>query len=319
MPTGLYVLEDFVSATDETQLLDAIQWKSNEVGKINKSFNLYKKKSQVSLRIFAGGTLKNRIVKHFGYEFLYGTNTVDSTQPLIDRPIPSECDPLWQRLADKLPQLKQQAPNQLTVNIYEAGQGIPPHVDTHSAFLDPIISLSLGSDIVMEFRNAAGRHVNCLLHRRSLLVMSAESRYAWTHGITPRKIDIVHKPNLGLSATKRDVRVSFTFRTLKHDPCICKFPQYCDSAKELQKTAVTTSNCPAQLEEINVHRVYDEIANHFSETRHSPWPQVQEFVESFEPGSILMDIGCGNGKYLSLNEDIFKVRVSIETLRHSIF
>lgn len=62
-----------------------------------------------------------------------------------------------------------------------------------------------------------------------------------------------------------------------------------------------------ELELENVHKVYDEIANHFSETRHSPWPQVEEFVNSFEPGNVLIDIGCGNGKYLSSNPQILKI------------
>lgn len=57
----------------------------------------------------------------------------------------------------------------------------------------------------------------------------------------------------------------------------------------------------------NVHKVYNEIANHFSETRHSPWPQVNEFIQAFEKGSVLVDIGCGNGKYLQSNRDIFEV------------
>lgn len=58
------------------------------------------------------------------------------------------------------------------------------------------------------------------------------------------------------------------------------------------------------LEQQNVHQVYNEIANHFSETRHSPWPKVTEFLKSFPSNSILLDIGCGNGKYLKVNSDV---------------
>lgn len=43
----------------------------------------------------------------------------------------------------------------------------------------------------MDFKHPDGRHIPLLLPRRSLLVMSEESRYVWTHGITPRKSDIV--------------------------------------------------------------------------------------------------------------------------------
>ncbi len=60
--------------------------------------------------------------------------------------------------------------------------------------------------------------------------------------------------------------------------------------------------------EIETFQVYDEIANHFSETRHSPWPKVSQFIESFAKGSIVFDVGCGNGKYLPLNDSIVKVR-----------
>jgi hypothetical protein len=62
--------------------------------------------------------------------------------------------------------------------------GIPPHVDTHSAFEDPILSLSLGSSIVMEFRHQDGQAVPVLLPCRSLLIMSGEARYR--HSVTPQ-------------------------------------------------------------------------------------------------------------------------------------
>lgn len=68
--------------------------------------------------------------------------------------------------------------DQLTVNKYPAGVGLSPHVDAHSAFTGPVISLSLGSSAVMEFRRDGER--KCLfLPRRSLAVMAGECRYAW--------------------------------------------------------------------------------------------------------------------------------------------
>lgn len=45
--------------------------------------------------------------------------------------------------------------------------------------------------IVMDYRHPDGRQVAVLLPRRSVLVMSGESRYVWTHGIAPRKSDVV--------------------------------------------------------------------------------------------------------------------------------
>ena len=44
-----------------------------------------------------------------------------------------------------------------------------------------------------------------------------------------------------------------------------------------------------QLEKMHVHSVYEEIADHFSETRHKPWPKVMDFLNSklTHPGAIL--------------------------------
>ena len=68
--------------------------------------------------------------------------------------------------------------DQLTVNRYPAGVGLSPHVDAHSAFTGAVLSLSLGSTAVMEFRRGSTR--KCLfLPRKSLVVMAGECRYAW--------------------------------------------------------------------------------------------------------------------------------------------
>lgn len=55
-------------------------------------------------------------------------------------------------------------------------------------------------------------------------------------------------------------------------------------------------------------RVYDVIAGHFSSTRYKvcleqltqPWPLVSDFFDSLPAGSVGVDLGCGNGKYLHL-------------------
>ncbi|CEQ41508.1 SPOSA6832_03248, partial [Sporobolomyces salmonicolor] len=55
---------------------------------------------------------------------------------------------------------------------------------------------------------------------------------------------------------------------------------------------------PASFESAHVHAVYDEIASDFSRTRHSRWPFVEHFLDQLDPGSIVLDAGTGNGKYL---------------------
>ncbi|KAF7119175.1 hypothetical protein CNMCM5793_008919 [Aspergillus hiratsukae] len=71
----------------------------------------------------------------------------------------------------------------------------------------------------------------------------------------------------------------------------------------------STENLPGEeaYEEKNVHEVYQQIAEHFSSTRYKPWPIVERFLKELAPGSIGLDVGCGNGKYLSVNKDVFIV------------
>ena len=196
-------------------------------------------------------TLARRRVKHFGHRFDYSTRAVgegESPPPL----------PLFlARLASRFASLPACAEaladegvtsgfDQVTANEYQPGAGIAPHVDTHSSFHAPVLSLSLGSDAVMEFRRPRGegggdcdagdggevggggelgavRRV--LLRRRSLLVMAGEGRYAWHHYIPHRKADLV-----GEELRPRGTRVSLTMRAVRRGRmCRCPWPDMCDS------------------------------------------------------------------------------------------
>jgi len=57
---------------------------------------------------------------------------------------------------------------------------------------------------------------------------------------------------------------------------------------------------PGGYEQEHVHSVYQQIASHFSSTRYKPWPVVEQFLSSLPVGSIGLDSGTGNGKYLPL-------------------
>lgn len=97
------VLPEFVSEEEEHQFIDLIDW---------------------SREINSAQTLKHRQVKHFGYEFRYDNNRVDASKPLSSK-IPPVCSVLFQKLSERYanPCIPSTAPDQLTVNKYEPGQG----------------------------------------------------------------------------------------------------------------------------------------------------------------------------------------------------
>lgn len=66
-----------------------------------------------------------------------------------------------------------------------------------------------------------------------------------------------------------------------------------------------------EIEKKYVHRVYDAIAPHFSATRFAKWPKVAGFLNTLKPGSVILDAGCGNGKYLGLNPDCLYIGCDI--------
>ncbi|KPI36627.1 tRNA (carboxymethyluridine(34)-5-O)-methyltransferase [Cyphellophora attinorum] len=72
-------------------------------------------------------------------------------------------------------------------------------------------------------------------------------------------------------------------------------------------TDATNNDDALNYEQTHVHAVYDSIAAHFSSTRYKPWPVVDAFLRQLRPGSVGLDVGCGNGKYLNVNQDVFIV------------
>jgi len=205
--------------------------------------------------------------------------------------------------------------DQVTVNDYMPGQGIPPHVDTHSPFQEVFASLSLKSGVTMHFKDPKNNTLDLYLQPRSLVVFSGEARYNWLHSIATRKVDKVD----GLLKF-RHRRVSLTFRKVKTDPCRCRFPLLCDSqnksvsvqentlASESEEAKVGEENKDAKnatnMEKKHVYEVYEKIAPHFSHTRYKGWPMIVDFLNALPDASLVADVGCGNGKYLGVNPNI---------------
>jgi alkylated DNA repair dioxygenase AlkB len=144
-------------------------------------------------------TLKRR-TQHYGFTYDYSSKVLAAATPM-----PTWCDFIIRRLLDQ--EILRFTPDQMIVNEYEPGQGIYPHVDAVDLFEDGIVSLSLGSRVIMDLtRASAGPPVEIGLDRRSLVVFHGDARYKWRHGIASRKAD---------HGTPRSRRVSLTFRKVK--------------------------------------------------------------------------------------------------------
>lgn len=100
--------------------------------------------------------------------------TFDLSAKISKNPIPDVIAKILVRIED----LTGEKMDQITANIYSVGDGIPPHVDNPYAFGSNIISLSLISDVLLEFKR--GENLYPLdLARKSLLIMTGEARYSW--------------------------------------------------------------------------------------------------------------------------------------------
>lgn len=125
---------------------------------------------------------------------------------------------------------------QAIVNMYKPGEGITAHVDLLERYGDGILGISLGSGCAMRFRKVRQgalrrsgveepnekedekemREVwDIWLPERSLLVLTSEARYEWTHGIEKVEGDWVSGEHSGDTEwIERRERVSITFRWL---------------------------------------------------------------------------------------------------------
>ena len=145
-----------------------------------------------------------RRTQHYGYVYDYRAKKVDAAAFVGALP------PWLQPIADQLhlDQLIDHAPDQAIINEYEPGQGIASHVDCVPCFGNAVISLSLGSAVVMDFKRQE-RHIPVLLEPCGLVVLRQQARYEWTHGIAKRRSDTYNGQRI-----ERGRRISITFRTV---------------------------------------------------------------------------------------------------------
>lgn len=60
----------------------------------------------------------------------------------------------------------------------------------------------------------------------------------------------------------------------------------------------------ALITDLPIEEVYNRIANQFDYTRHRIWGSVKKFMNSLQPNSRVLEVGCGNGKNMLYRNDL---------------
>ncbi|GMI13725.1 hypothetical protein TrVE_jg4970 [Triparma verrucosa] len=235
-----------------------------------------------------GGVVSRKVI-HYGYVFDYVANDIlreyEGGAGVLEG-LPVEEQTPWSFVTDKIRSSHPDV-NQCTVNSYLPGQGIGHHIDA-TGFGEPLISVSLGGSIVMEFRKGPLRKF-VFLEDGDMMSLTDSARWEWSHGINSRMTDLVNN-----KVVKRERRVSLTYRVaVTKEKEVMPFRPYVAKVEDKVKTPVV------ELE--GVKEFYNKVAEQWHHTRSKRgilWPRCVEFLNNLEKYSIVADVGCGDGKYL---------------------
>ena len=149
----------------------------------------------------------SRRVQHYGWRYDYKARAI--TPDMHIGALPDWLDAIAKRLYDETG-LFDRVPEQVIVNEYEPGQGIATHID-HPGFGPTVCTISLLDDWEMDFSENWKDKSPALLHRRSCVLLTGDSRSVWQHGIALRKREY---SLAGKLERRRSRRLSLTFRTV---------------------------------------------------------------------------------------------------------
>ena len=162
----------------------------------------------------------SRKVIHYGYKYDYssgGTKQKAANFPHIIDILLGIIPEVWRCYSAKLnssplPEDITSKLNQCIINRYLPGQGIGHHID-RSEYGDVIICFTFLSGREMEFTRCGFTPYKVYTPRRSMYVMTGESRYKWGHQMRPRKSDkkdgIIIPREECFSITFREVNSTF--------------------------------------------------------------------------------------------------------------
>lgn len=152
MIPGLTLLEDFITPEDETLILQ-----------------------QVPPTPPRAAVTERNSVRRYGSQSVYRTG-------VLEKSIPGSLSDICVRLFKE--KILGYVPHSVTVNEYQRGQLIPPHIDDRKC--GPVIAvLSLLSKARMRMESPEQVSHWLVLPPRSLLLMKDEARYDWKHSVEP--------------------------------------------------------------------------------------------------------------------------------------
>jgi alkylated DNA repair dioxygenase AlkB len=178
---GLYFCENIISENEENNILN----KANQ---------------QIWLNDLS------RRVQHYGYKYNYKSRKINKNDYLGVLPdwTNNMVNIIFSLIKNKNINLPYQKFDQLIINEYKTGQSIGPHIDCEPCFKDGIVTVTMGCSGIMTFTHKKTKVSHDVkLKRRSVAIMTGESRYDWTHEINKYK---------NKNFTNHNPRVSFTFR-----------------------------------------------------------------------------------------------------------
>jgi alkylated DNA repair dioxygenase AlkB len=178
-PEGFRYIPDFISATEEQELL---RWISE---------------TERHTFIFQGYEAKRKVAS-FGYDYSFDKKHLDK-----GKPIPKNYEPLIQKVATEI-NLPANEFAELLITEYPVGSVINWHRDAFP--FDVIAGISLQADCTFRLRphdkikQTRNSIISFPVRRRSLYIISGSSRTDWQHSIAPVK----------------EIRFSITLRSLRN-------------------------------------------------------------------------------------------------------
>jgi alkylated DNA repair dioxygenase AlkB len=174
--SGLYHYKNFIDEKTQNEFINFIN---------NQSWN----------------TSIKRRTQHYGYEYNYKITDSKKLKKIND--IPDIYKSIIQRIEKIIYKRfkKVYKFDQMIINEYTNGQGISKHIDNPRIFDKYVVTISLGSDCIINFVKDE-EYIDLKVEPGDMLLLTDDSRYIFTHEIKPNNINNSDTPRISLTFRK---------------------------------------------------------------------------------------------------------------------